>query len=107
MESLVDTAGFTTLSFTPGLLEVLTTPCPLIIGYYKDLFSRSLTLSKWAVYDLVIKHPDNLTDSFLYVESSINAQVGILSRFGLHSKEQSSTSNRRYTETPGHAMAEC
>lgn len=89
IESLIDTTGLTTLSFAPGLLEVLTAPLPPTTTYYKDLPDQPLTPSKWAVYGLVMEHPDlpDPSEHRFYVGSATDAQNGVRSRFSLYSKD--------------------
>lgn len=70
------------LEFAPGLLQVLRSPTPPTISYFKTL---SLRLDKlWAVYLLVLEHEDPARLPRIYIGSGTEVEYRIRRRMGVY-----------------------
>jgi hypothetical protein len=72
------------LEFAPGLLQILRSPTPPTISYFKTL---SLRLEKlWAVYLLVLEHEDPARLPRIYIGSGTEVEYGIRRGMGVYDR---------------------
>lgn len=76
-ESLSDIATAANITFAPGLLDVVQSPTPPSIEFFKSLPVKYLGL--WAVYGLVLEKPD--CPPLVYTGEASDARFGVPARW--------------------------
>lgn len=82
LEVVSDIAAVTSLTFCPGLQEVLNAPSPPDVSWFKSLPANHL--GRWGVYVLVFKQPEH--KPHLYCGSATEVGRGISSRWALYDR---------------------